>query len=274
MHYIHIIRCLTVFLEVSDKSHELTWCHFILLICAFFSAGYDEPYLLALLTDCIEIRTVEPCLFIQSMTVPKPRLVVRCRQGLVYVASVDHVWRLQAVPLARQIHVLLEDKQFQLALKLTVCIIILIRLCMKCQIIFFYYTGWPQFIHHISGTHRNWSIQSTENWCALLERTTHQVQYFATWTPFVAHIMSKRYSILCHVFSTIWCVRRSCIVDSCTKFNHIANFWTEYLVLYIAPKGKKFYRVISVEWGIQGVGLSHPIHLDKFYPETHCKAAV
>ncbi|XP_021925898.1 vam6/Vps39-like protein isoform X1 [Zootermopsis nevadensis] len=81
--------------------------------------AYDEPYLLALLADCVEIRTVEPCLFIQSVTVPKPRLVVRCRQGLVYVASVSHVWCLQAVPLARQIHILLEDKQFQLALKLT-----------------------------------------------------------------------------------------------------------------------------------------------------------
>lgn len=149
----------------------------VLLICSFFFAGYDEPYLLALLTDCIEIRTVEPCLFIQSMTVPKPRLVVRCRQGLVYIASVDHVWRLQAVPLARQIHVLLEDKQFQLALKLTVCIIIIIRLCMRRH---FDYTGWPQFIHHISRTHKIWSIQNTENWCALLGRTTHQVQYFST----------------------------------------------------------------------------------------------
>jgi hypothetical protein len=121
---------------MSYKSHELSRCHFVLLIYAFFSAAYDEPYLLALLTDCIEIRTVEPCLFIQSVTVPKPRLVVRCRQGLVYVASVGHVWCLQAVPFARQIHVLLEDKQFQLALKLTVCIMLVIRLCIWCQIHF------------------------------------------------------------------------------------------------------------------------------------------
>jgi hypothetical protein len=102
---------------------------FVLLTIVFLFAEYDEPYLLALLAECIEIRTVEPCLFIQSVTVPRPRLVVRCRQGLVYVASVSHVWCLQAVPLARQIHVLLEDKQFQLALKLTVCIIVMMRLC-------------------------------------------------------------------------------------------------------------------------------------------------
>jgi len=102
-------------------------------MCVFFAA-YDEPYLLALLTDCIEIRTVEPCLFIQSVTVPKPRLVVRCHQGLVYVASVGHVWCLQAVPLVRQIHVLLEDKQFQLALKLTVCILIIMKSYLRFQI--------------------------------------------------------------------------------------------------------------------------------------------
>jgi len=81
--------------------------------------AYDEPYLLALLADCVEIRTVEPCLFIQSVPLPKPRLVFRCHQGLVYVASIDYVWCLQAVPLTQQIHILLEDKQFQLALRLT-----------------------------------------------------------------------------------------------------------------------------------------------------------
>jgi hypothetical protein len=111
---------------------------------AFFFAAYDEPYLLALLTDGIEIRTVEPRLFVQSVTVPKPRLVVRCHQGLVYVASVGHVWCLQAVPLARQIRVLLEDKQFQLALKLTVCIIIMIRLYLRCQI---HYGSWGFYIY-------------------------------------------------------------------------------------------------------------------------------
>jgi hypothetical protein len=96
------------------------WIPLLSLCFAFSFAAYDEPYLLALLADCIEIRTVEPCLFIQSVPLPKPKLVFRCHQGLVYVASLDYVWCLQAVPLTQQIHVLLEDKQFQLALKLTV----------------------------------------------------------------------------------------------------------------------------------------------------------
>lgn len=100
----------------------------------FSFAAYDEPYLLALLADCVEIRTVEPCLFIQSVPLPKPRLVFRCHQGLVYVASIDFVWCLQAVPLTQQIHILLEDKQFQLALRLTVCTMNRMKLCLTSEI--------------------------------------------------------------------------------------------------------------------------------------------
>ena len=112
-------------------SYEFPYCH---LSFAFSFAAYDEPYLLALLADCIEIRTVEPCLFIQSLSLPKPRLVYRCHQGLVYVASIDYVWCLQAVPLTQQIHILLEEKQFQLALRLTVCTMFRMKLCITFEI--------------------------------------------------------------------------------------------------------------------------------------------
>lgn len=112
-------------------NYEFPYCH---LSFAFFFAAYDEPYLLALLADCIEIRTEEPCLFIQSVPLSKSRLVFRCHQGLVYVASTDYVWCLQAVPLTQQIHILLEDKQFQLALRLTVCTMIRMKLCITFEI--------------------------------------------------------------------------------------------------------------------------------------------
>jgi hypothetical protein len=85
---------------------------------------------------------------------------------------------------------------------------------------------------------KHMSIRDTENWFALLERTTHQVQYFSVWAPFVARRMSKRYSISRCVFQHLGCHRSNCIADSCTNFNHTTNFWTEYLVLYIAPKEK------------------------------------
>jgi hypothetical protein len=112
-------------------NYEFPYNHFIFAFCF---AAYDEPYLLALLADCVEIRTVEPCLFIQSVPLPKTRLVFCCHQGLVYVASIDYVWCLQAVPLTQQIHILLEDKQFQLALRLTVCTMIRMKLCITFEI--------------------------------------------------------------------------------------------------------------------------------------------
>lgn len=80
---------------------------------------YDEPYLLALLPESIEVRTVDPHLLIQSLPV-KARLACGSKQGLVYVASSEHVWCVQSQPVSLQIRVLLEQKQFQLAVKLTV----------------------------------------------------------------------------------------------------------------------------------------------------------
>ncbi|XP_063228747.1 vam6/Vps39-like protein [Bacillus rossius redtenbacheri] len=81
--------------------------------------AYDEPYLVAVLPEGVEVRTIEPNLPIQAVAAGKVRLAYRARQGLVYLASTGQVWCLRALPLSRQIHVLLEDKQFQLALKLT-----------------------------------------------------------------------------------------------------------------------------------------------------------
>lgn len=86
----------------------------------FLSTAYDDPYLIALLPDCLQIKTIEPNLFIQSVPVSKVRLVTNSRQGLLYIASQTHVWCLHAVPIAQQIKTLLEEKQFQLALKLAV----------------------------------------------------------------------------------------------------------------------------------------------------------
>lgn len=80
--------------------------------------AYDEPYLLSLLPESVEVQTVEPQEMIQSLPL-KARIACRCKQGVVYVASSEHVWCIQSVPISRQIHVLLEEKQFQLALKLT-----------------------------------------------------------------------------------------------------------------------------------------------------------
>ncbi|RZF37701.1 hypothetical protein LSTR_LSTR003112 [Laodelphax striatellus] len=81
--------------------------------------AYDDPYLLALLPNGVQVQTFEPVMNVQTLPVKGCTVIRRCKQGVVYVASVDHVWCLQSVPREKQIHVLLERKQFQLALKLT-----------------------------------------------------------------------------------------------------------------------------------------------------------
>lgn len=50
----------------------------------------------------------------------KARLIYRCKQGKVFVASISHIWCVRAVDVTHQIRTLLEQDQFQLALKLTV----------------------------------------------------------------------------------------------------------------------------------------------------------
>ncbi|KAF4521840.1 hypothetical protein B566_EDAN003714, partial [Ephemera danica] len=82
--------------------------------------AYDDPYLVAILSECAEIRTVGSSIKVQSLPLSRgAKFVVRCKQGQLYAASATEVWSLQAVPLSQQIHRLLEDKQFELALKLT-----------------------------------------------------------------------------------------------------------------------------------------------------------
>jgi hypothetical protein len=101
-------------------------------------------------------------------------------------------------------------------------------------------TEWPRFIHHVSST------RDTENWFALLERTTHEIEYISIWAPFIALRMSKRYSISRHVFSSIWVVTEAtALLNLCTMFHHTANFWMEHPVLYIALKDK-------VQWCYSG----------------------
>lgn len=79
---------------------------------------YDEPYLVALLPESIEIRTVEPSLIVQTHPLEDPKIIIRCKSGLLYAASNTSVWCLQNVAWTRQTHFLLEQKQFQLALKI------------------------------------------------------------------------------------------------------------------------------------------------------------
>jgi len=77
---------------------------------------HDQPYLISVLSKNIEVRTDEPRILIQSIELPKPRLVSCSRQGKVFCASQNIVWCLKMVPVSEQVPQLLKDKQFELAI--------------------------------------------------------------------------------------------------------------------------------------------------------------
>ncbi|XP_032663758.1 vam6/Vps39-like protein isoform X1 [Odontomachus brunneus] len=82
--------------------------------------AWDEPYLLGIVHDKLEVYTLEGCLHIQTIKdLNKARLIFRCKQGKVFVASISQIWCIKAIDVTLQIRTLLEQNQFQLALKLT-----------------------------------------------------------------------------------------------------------------------------------------------------------
>nr|XP_012223795.1 PREDICTED: vam6/Vps39-like protein [Linepithema humile] len=82
--------------------------------------AWDEPYLLGIVHDKLEVYTLEGCLHIQTIKdLNKARLIYRCKQGKVFVASISQIWCIKAIDVTLQIRTLLEQNQFQLALKLT-----------------------------------------------------------------------------------------------------------------------------------------------------------
>lgn len=84
---------------------------------------WDDPYLLGIVHDTLEVYTLDGSLHIQTlMDFNKARLLCRCKQGRVYIASISQVWCVSSVDVELQIRKLLEQNQFQLALKLTVSI--------------------------------------------------------------------------------------------------------------------------------------------------------
>lgn len=85
---------------------------------------YDEPYLIASIGDKLYIQTIEPSENSVARqvisTTSKTINMFTCQNGLIYASSALDVCCLKAVPFAKQIKRLLEDKDFQLALKLAV----------------------------------------------------------------------------------------------------------------------------------------------------------
>lgn len=81
---------------------------------------WDEPFAIGLLSDSIEIRTLdnanEPIQVIRDL--PGVRYLVRTASGLLFAASVSQLWQIKIADIAIQIQQLNENKNFLLSLQL------------------------------------------------------------------------------------------------------------------------------------------------------------
>ncbi|EFX65321.1 hypothetical protein DAPPUDRAFT_219389 [Daphnia pulex] len=107
----------TIMIDIDGNpctKYTLTWSERPILLVE------DSPYILGVLTSCIEIRAAEPRLLVQRLELPKAKYMtsVISKNGQIYVASPSHVWCLHLVPVHLQLPRLLEDKHFQLAIQL------------------------------------------------------------------------------------------------------------------------------------------------------------
>lgn len=89
---------------------------------------WDEPYLLGLVTDAIEVRVLDTSGLEKDnliQTIPelhKARFLISGKtgqQGLIFAASISHLWCIEAIDIATQRQNLLQDKKWFLALQLT-----------------------------------------------------------------------------------------------------------------------------------------------------------
>lgn len=89
---------------------------------------WDQPYILGLLNDAVEIRVLdtsglEKDNLIQTITdLQKARFLINGKynqQGLIFAASTSHLWCIESIDISTQRQNLLQDKKWFLALQLT-----------------------------------------------------------------------------------------------------------------------------------------------------------
>lgn len=89
---------------------------------------YDEPYIVALINNDIEVHVLERSgpkndTIIQTLkNFPKPIFLKRARQGLLLCASSTEIWAIKMVDIGKQRKQILKSRRFELAMQLTVSI--------------------------------------------------------------------------------------------------------------------------------------------------------
>ena len=88
---------------------------------------WDDPYLLGLMTDSVEVRVLDASSKLNNLiqTIPeltKARFLITGRSnqnGLIFVASTSYLWCIESIDIAFQRQNLIQDKKWFLALQLT-----------------------------------------------------------------------------------------------------------------------------------------------------------
>lgn len=93
-----------------------------------FNITEDYPYLIALLpSSIVEVRTIEPHLFIQRLELAqltsnysKIRILTKCagKKGMIIAASANDIFAIVAIPVDQQKAQMVTEKHFELALRL------------------------------------------------------------------------------------------------------------------------------------------------------------
>lgn len=79
--------------------------------------GNNPPYIIGILPKFVEVRTIETKLLIQQIELNNAKFICQ-GSGNIYIASGNHIWRVCPMPIGFQIRQLLENKEFELALRL------------------------------------------------------------------------------------------------------------------------------------------------------------
>ncbi len=86
-------------------------------------AGYSFPYVIAILSKFVEVRTTSQALaqtsqtLVQTIPLKMPRLLA-IKDNTIYVAAQSNVWKLLSVSMSSQVDQLVNDKEYEEALLL------------------------------------------------------------------------------------------------------------------------------------------------------------
>uniref|UniRef100_T1IQM8 CNH domain-containing protein n=1 Tax=Strigamia maritima TaxID=126957 RepID=T1IQM8_STRMM len=106
----------TVFLDLEGNPIHKDW---VTWSESLINLEYDAPYLVGVVSNQVEVRTINPRIQIQDIKLNKPKFIKACRSGgRLFVASCCNIWCLVLTPVSQQISQLIELKHFELALQL------------------------------------------------------------------------------------------------------------------------------------------------------------